>query len=190
VKPSWPRQRRSPDGGKRARRLRGRPPAVEQVVARDNARAALKHDCNGYVRSRRAEEQVMAALVRLFDHLRLRIKPGQVRQITCRSGGRSLESVIAELRGYLIDWKVFFRLAETPGAFAAQDERIRPSWARRSSTVEAGRTTYRKLRAEDSRWISRLGWQARLDAGWHNANMGSASAEPPFRRAGFTPAWR
>ncbi len=46
----------------------------------------------------------------------------RVRQITRRSGGRSLEQVIAELRSYLVGWKAYFQLADTPGAFADVDK--------------------------------------------------------------------
>jgi RNA-directed DNA polymerase len=49
-----------------------------------------------------------------------------VRAITARNGGRSLERVATELRGYLTGWREYFQLADTPGIFAALD-----SWMRR-----------------------------------------------------------
>ncbi|MFZ0887656.1 MAG: group II intron reverse transcriptase/maturase [Candidatus Binataceae bacterium] len=49
----------------------------------------------------------------------------RVRQITRRSGGRSLRTVVAELRSYLPGWKQYFQLADTPGAFADHDKWIR-----------------------------------------------------------------
>jgi RNA-directed DNA polymerase len=49
----------------------------------------------------------------------------RVRQITRRSGGRSLKTVVAELRKYLPGWKEYFRLADTPKAFADHDQWIR-----------------------------------------------------------------
>jgi len=49
----------------------------------------------------------------------------RVRDITKRSGGRSISSVIAELRGYLVGWKSYFQLADTPRVFAQLDEWIR-----------------------------------------------------------------
>jgi group II intron reverse transcriptase/maturase len=49
----------------------------------------------------------------------------RVRQITRRSGGRSLRTVVAELRKYLPGWKEYFQLADTPKAFADHDKWIR-----------------------------------------------------------------
>ena len=49
----------------------------------------------------------------------------KVRQITSRTGGRSISSVVAELRGYLIGWKEYFKLADTPTIFRRLDEWIR-----------------------------------------------------------------
>jgi group II intron reverse transcriptase/maturase len=72
----------------------------------------------------------------------------RVRQITCRNGRRSLESVIVELRGYIVGWKEYFRLADTPGVFDGLDKWIR----RRLRMVQLkqwkrGTTVYRELRA-------------------------------------------
>jgi RNA-directed DNA polymerase len=72
----------------------------------------------------------------------------RVREITRRSGGRSIERVVKDLRSYLTGWKEYFRLADTPGVFRELDEWIRhrlraihlKHWIR-------GRTTYRELRA-------------------------------------------
>jgi group II intron reverse transcriptase/maturase len=45
----------------------------------------------------------------------------RIRQITSRNGGRALERVVKELRSYLLGWKAYFRLADTPGVFRALD---------------------------------------------------------------------
>ncbi len=96
----------------------------------------------------------------------------RVRQITCRSGGRSLTSVAAELREYLTGWKAYFRLAETPRIFRDLDEWVR----HRLRTVQLKQwkqstTIYRELRA---RGLSEIG-AARVAANdrrwWHNASM-------------------
>jgi RNA-directed DNA polymerase len=50
----------------------------------------------------------------------------RVRQVTGRSRGRSLPSVIVELRSYLIGWKQYFCLSQWPGVFRDLD-----SWIRR-----------------------------------------------------------
>jgi RNA-directed DNA polymerase len=49
----------------------------------------------------------------------------QVRFITKRTRGRSIEQVCDQLRGYLLGWKEYFRLADTPRIFADLDEWIR-----------------------------------------------------------------
>ncbi len=71
-----------------------------------------------------------------------------IRQITSRNGGKSMTSVAAELRGYLMGWKEYFQLADTPGIFRDLDGWIR----RRLITVQLkqwkhGTTAYPKLRA-------------------------------------------
>lgn len=71
----------------------------------------------------------------------------RVREITSRNGGRSLQRVVEELRSYLLGWKAYFRLADTPGVFHDLDQWI----ARRLRMVQLkqwkrGTTTYRELR--------------------------------------------
>ena len=41
----------------------------------------------------------------------------RVRQLTRRSGGRSMPEVVARLRPYLLGWKAYFRLAQTPSVW-------------------------------------------------------------------------
>ncbi len=72
----------------------------------------------------------------------------RVRKITRRIGGRSMSSVVAELRSYLTGWKEYFRLAQTPKKFGELDGWIR----RRLIAVQLkqwkrGTTAYPKLRA-------------------------------------------
>lgn len=49
----------------------------------------------------------------------------QVRFLTRRSGGRSMADVAARLRPYLLGWKAYFGLAETPRVLRELDEWIR-----------------------------------------------------------------
>ena len=49
----------------------------------------------------------------------------RVRIITRRTRGRSIVQVVQELRSYLVGWKEYFRLADTPGIFANLDQWIR-----------------------------------------------------------------
>jgi RNA-directed DNA polymerase len=70
----------------------------------------------------------------------------RVRQITSRNGGRSIVQVAALLRSYLVGWKEYFRLADTPGVFADVDQ-----WLHRRLRMlmlkhwKRGRTMYREL---------------------------------------------
>ncbi len=142
-------------------------------------------DLNVYVRSKRAGEDAMQTLRRLYARLRLRVNEAKsavarpqhrkflgysfwvaagrkvkrrvapkaleamkqrVREITDRNGGRSMRTVLAELRSYLVGWKEYFRLAETPRVLSDLDEWIRhrlrlvqlKQWKR-------GKTIYREM---------------------------------------------
>jgi len=79
----------------------------------------------------------------------------QVRFITKRSGGRSIEQVCARLRTYLLGWKAYFHLADTPRIFADLDEWIRHRLrAIHLKHWKRGTTIYRELR---NRGLSALG---------------------------------
>lgn len=70
----------------------------------------------------------------------------RLRELTSRSGGRSLTQVVGRLRSYLVGWKAYFRLADTPGVLAAVDQ-----WLHRRLRMlmlkqwKRGRTMYREL---------------------------------------------
>jgi len=49
----------------------------------------------------------------------------RVRELTSRSKGWSFKQVVATLRRYLLGWRAYFRLAETPSVFAELDGWIR-----------------------------------------------------------------
>lgn len=49
----------------------------------------------------------------------------RVRQLTRRSGGRSMEQVVGRLRPYLLGWKAYFGLAQTPQVWRELDEWLR-----------------------------------------------------------------
>jgi RNA-directed DNA polymerase len=72
----------------------------------------------------------------------------RVRSMTGRSCGRSIPTVIAELRGYLLGWKQYFQAADTPGIFRDLDEWIRHRLrAIQLKQWKRGTTVYRELRA-------------------------------------------
>ena len=96
----------------------------------------------------------------------------RVRQITGRNRGRSVAQVAVDLRAYLVGWKGYFQLADTPGIFRQLDEWIRhrlrmihlKHWKR-------GRTIYRELRARglSKRGAAKVAAQGRR--WWRNSAM-------------------
>ena len=96
----------------------------------------------------------------------------RVRQLTRRTGGRSLAQVAGKLREYLLGWKGYFRLADTPKVFRDLDEWIRRRLrALQLKQWKRGRTVFRELRA---RGLSRSA-AARVAANarrwWRNSAM-------------------
>ncbi len=72
----------------------------------------------------------------------------QVRRLTRRTGGRSIGQVATRLRSYLLGWKEYFRLADTPNVFAQLDEWIRHRLrAIHLKHWKRGTTIFRELRA-------------------------------------------
>jgi len=72
----------------------------------------------------------------------------RVRQLTRRSGGRSMAQVIERLRPYLLGWKAYFRLAQTPRVWLTLDEWLRHRLrATQLKQWKRGSTIYRELRA-------------------------------------------
>jgi len=71
-----------------------------------------------------------------------------VRKLTRRSGGRSLEQVVERLRSYVLGWKAYFRLADTPKVWRELDQWIRHRMrAIQLKQWRRGRTAYRELLA-------------------------------------------
>ena len=72
----------------------------------------------------------------------------RVRRMTRRTCGRSLAQVCGILRSYLVGWKAYFRLAETPRVFRVLDEWIRHRLrALQLKHWKRGTTVFRELRA-------------------------------------------
>jgi hypothetical protein len=75
----------------------------------------------------------------------------QVRWLTKRSGGRSMNQVVQKLRGYLLGWKAYFRLAQTPTVMRELDEWLRHRLrALQLKQWRRGTTIYRALRVLDA----------------------------------------
>lgn len=96
----------------------------------------------------------------------------RVRLITKRTGGRSIVQVAAELRSYLVGWKQYFQLADTPRIFSDLDEWIRHRLrAIHLKHWKRGKVIYRELRA---RGLSELGAAKAASARrrwWRNSAM-------------------
>jgi group II intron reverse transcriptase/maturase len=70
----------------------------------------------------------------------------RVRQQTRRSGGRSMAQIIERLRPYLLGWKAYYGLAQTPGIWRKLDEWLRHRFrAIQLKHWKRGKTMYREL---------------------------------------------
>jgi len=89
----------------------------------------------------------MITRVRVSKQSLARMKD-RVRQITSRTGGRSMVQVAKELRQYLLGWRNYFRLAGMSRTFSRLDE-----WVRHRLRMiqlkhwKCGRTAYREMRS-------------------------------------------
>jgi len=72
----------------------------------------------------------------------------RIRQLTRRSGGRSMEQVVQRLRPYMLGWKAYFGMAQTPGVWRKLDEWLRHRLrAIQLKHWKKPRTMYRELKA-------------------------------------------
>jgi len=109
----------------------------------------------------------------------------RIRAITSRSGGRSLTQVVALLRSYLVGWKAYFRLADTPNVMLRVDE-----WLHRRLRMlvlkqwKRGRTIYRELHRRGVEGAA-LGMAARFGRSrWHVAAHKALQIALPSRYFG------
>lgn len=71
----------------------------------------------------------------------------RIRKLTWRSGGRSMANVVERLRVYLLGWKAYFGLAQTPGVWRTLDEWLRHRLrAIQLKHWKSGPTMFRELR--------------------------------------------
>jgi len=86
------------------------------------------------------KRKVAAKPLQAFKH--------RIRELTCRSGGRSMKEVVERLRPYMLGWKAYFQLAQTPGVWLTLDEWLRHRLrAIQLKHWRRGPTIYRELRA-------------------------------------------
>jgi RNA-directed DNA polymerase len=90
----------------------------------------------GRISKRRAADKAVSK----FKH--------RVRELTRRNGGCSLEAVVKQLRIYVLGWKAYFRLAQTPRIWQELDKWIRHRMrAIQLKQWKRGLTAYRELTA-------------------------------------------
>jgi group II intron reverse transcriptase/maturase len=108
-----------------------------------------------------------AVAVKARKHFKQRI-----RWLTRRSCGRSLQQVVDTLRPYLLGWKAYFGLSQTPAVWRKLDEWIRhrlraiqlkqwkrgPTIYRELRTLGAGQKVAQKVAGNSRRW-------------WHNSRL-------------------
>ena len=70
----------------------------------------------------------------------------RIRELTGRSGGRSMPDVVTRLRSYMLGWKGYFQLAQTPKIWRKLDEWLRHRLrAIQLKHWKRGKTMYREL---------------------------------------------
>ncbi len=104
----------------------------------------------------------------------------RVRALTGRSRGRSITTVIGNLRSYLLGWRAYFRLADTPRIFRGLDSWIRhrlravqlKHWSNAS-------TIYREVRKRGLPDFVAKRVAGNATRWWKNAGMAISVALPP-----------
>jgi RNA-directed DNA polymerase len=78
----------------------------------------------------------------------LRTFKQRIRQLTSRSGGRSMQDVVDHLRPYIRGWKAYFRMAQIPRVWRELDQWLRHRLrAIQLKQWKRGTTIYREIRA-------------------------------------------
>lgn len=96
----------------------------------------------------------------------------RVRQLTRRSGGRSMRQVVDGLRPYLLGWKAYFGLAQTPKVWRELDEGLRHRLrAIQLKQWRRGTTIYRELRALGAKPEAARQVAANSRRWWRNSGM-------------------
>jgi RNA-directed DNA polymerase len=96
----------------------------------------------------------------------------RVRALTRRSCGYSLDMVVKQLRVYVLGWKAYFRLADTPGVWSDLDQWVRHRVrAIQLKQWERGTTTYRELRKRGASSEVAAQVAANTRRWWRNSGM-------------------
>src|SRR5271156_6807413 len=96
----------------------------------------------------------------------------RIRQLTCRSGGRSMQDVVDHLRPYIRGWKAYFRLAQTPRVWRELGQWLRHRLrAIQLQHWKRGTTIYREIRALGGKPDVAQQVAANSRRGWRNSGM-------------------
>ena len=96
----------------------------------------------------------------------------RVRQLTRRSGGRSMQEVVDGLRPYLLGWKAYFGLAQTRTVWRELDAGLRHRLrAIQLKQWRRGTTIYRELRALGAKPGVARPVAANSRRWWHNSGL-------------------
>lgn len=129
----------------------------------------------GYALWRSAGDRIKRAVARqALDTYKQRI-----REMTRRSGGRSLPQVAERLRAYMPGWKAYFQLAQTPRVFRDLDEWLRHRLrALRLKHWRRGTTMYRELLAMGASEADARKVAANSRCWWKNSRLALNRAMP------------
>ena len=96
----------------------------------------------------------------------------RIRRLTRRSGGRSMHDVVDRLRLYVLGWKAYFRLAQTPRVWKDLDQWMRHRLrAVQLKQWKRGKTMYRELRAMGAKPEIARRVAANSRRWWRNSGM-------------------
>lgn len=96
----------------------------------------------------------------------------RIRQLTRRSGGRSISEVIEKLRSYMLGWKAYFNLAQTPRVWRSLDEWMRHRLrAIHLKHWRYGSTIYRELLSLGAKPKVALLVAKNSRRWWHNSRL-------------------
>lgn len=96
----------------------------------------------------------------------------RIRQLTRRSGGRSMQEVVDRLRPYVLGWKAYFRLAQTPRVWLELDQWMRHRLrAIQLKQWKRGKTIFRELMALGAKSEVARKVAANSRRWWRNSGM-------------------
>lgn len=129
----------------------------------------------GYALWRSAGDRIKCAVARKA----LETFKQRIREMTRRSGGRSLPEIAERLGAYMPGWKAYFQLAQTPKVFRGLDEWIRHRLrAVQLKHWRRGTTMYRELKALGASEADARRVAANSRCWWRNSRLRLNRAMP------------